>query len=188
MNQVFFDDVRVCVGNLVGAENGGWEIAKYLLVYERGAGAAAAGLKSRLRRVRAIAANAQFDGKTLLQDSAFRARLARLEIEVAALELAEYRVISALSKGTLDDRVSSVQKLMTAELRQKVAELMIDVTGHYASVDQSGALYRDRAAAPIGPEYTLTPTASFLNSRATTIFGGTAEIQRNIVARTVLGL
>lgn len=165
-NQVFFDAVRVPKINRVGDENAGWAVAKHLLEFERG-GNYAAGLRARLAWVRRLAA----DG--LADDESFRSRLARAEIDVAAVEMQERRVISALSLGEAPGNAASLLKLQGSELTQKLDELAIEAVGPgMSTVDADAHVAMGR----------------YLYDRSVTIFGGTSEIQRNIIARTVLGL
>lgn len=165
-NQVFFDAVRVPKINRVGDENAGWAVAKHLLEFERG-GNYAAGLRARLAWVRRLAA----DG--LADDESFRSRLARAEIDVTAVEMQERRVISALGLGEAPGNAASLLKLQGSELTQKLDELAIEAVGPgMSTVDADAHVAMGR----------------YLYDRSVTIFGGTSEIQRNIIARTVLGL
>ncbi len=190
VNQVFFDEVRIPVANRVGEENQGWTVAKYLLEFERGGGAWSARIKGLLRQLRAIAVVEQSDGGgPLAADPSFRRRLAELEAEVMAVEFTERRVVSNLSTGAnAGDAVASLLKLKGSETQQRVTELLVEALGCYATPDQRAALGWHATGAPIGPEYARTPVARYLNGRAATIFGGSSEIQRNILARAVLGL
>jgi acyl-CoA dehydrogenase len=190
VNQVFFDKVRVPVANRVGAENDGWRVAKYLLQFERGGGSMAARLKGMLRHIRAIAAaEPSGDGAAMLDDAGFRAELARLEIEVEAVEFTERRVVSGLSTGgVVDDGAASMLKLKGTETMQKATEMAMALIGSFARADQRAALSSGSNVAPVGPDYALTTTARYLNTRAASIYGGSSEVQRNILARTVLGL
>ncbi len=165
-NQVFFDEVRVPKINRVGEENAGWAVAKHLLEFERG-GNYAAGLRARLAWVRRLTVNGQADDET------FRGRLARAEIEVTAVEMQERRVISALSLGEAPGNAASLLKLQGSELTQKLDELAIEAVGpRQSTIDGEADVAMGR----------------YLYDRSVTIFGGTSEIQRNIIARTVLGL
>jgi alkylation response protein AidB-like acyl-CoA dehydrogenase len=165
-NQVFFDEVRVPKINRVGDENAGWAVAKHLLEFERG-GNYAAGLRARFAWVRRLAV----DG--LADDESFRGRLARAEIEVTAVEMQERRVISALSLGEAPGNAASLLKLQGSELTQRLDELAIEAVGpRMSTVDVQADVAMGR----------------YLYDRSVTIFGGTSEIQRNIIARTVLAL
>ena len=185
VNQVFFDNVRTPATRRVGEENQGWAVAKYLLEFERGGSAFGAGLKSALTRVRAIAAA---EGG-LARDPAFRRKLAELEIDIAAVDMTEQRVICATSTGqAVGDATASMLKLKGTETMQRVTALAMEALGVYAAPDQLASLSIGSNTAPIGPDYATTPTARYLNMRASTIYGGSSEVQHNIMARTALGL
>jgi len=188
VNQVFFDGVRVPVANRVGEEHQGWTVAKYLLEFERGGGAWTARIKGLLRQIRAAARAETADGAgSLSDDPAFRRRLAELECEVSAVDITERRVVSQLSTGAnAGDAAASMLKLKGSETQQKATELLVEALGHYARPNQRPALAGE--ASPIGPPHARAPVSRYLNARASTIFGGSSEIQRNILARAVLGL
>jgi acyl-CoA dehydrogenase len=184
VNQVFFDDVRIPVANLVGAENQGWTVAKYLLEFERGAGAAASALNAQLRAARSIAEAEGWWG----DDPAFRQRWTELDIELQALDFAEHQAAAMLMAGRdIGNTVASRLKLTVSTLLQRVTELRMGALGPYAAADQRDALGAGANTPPVGPSYALTPTAKYLNSRAATIYGGSQEIQHNILARIILG-
>ena len=190
VNQVFFDKVRVPVANRVGAENDGWSVAKYLLQFERGGGSMAARLRGMLRQIRRIAAaELSGNGAAMLAEPHFRAELATLEIEVDAVEFTERRVVSGLSTGkAVDDSAASMLKLKGTETMQRATELTMALIGTWARADQRTALSSGSNVPAIGPDHALTPTARYLNTRAASIYGGSSEVQRNILARTILGL
>ena len=188
VNQVFFDDLRVPKANRLGAENDGWTVAKYLLEFERGGGSGA-GLKVSLQRLRALAATQMSDdGGCLLDDESFAARLASAAILVEAIEMTEHRVMSALSAGKNPGPASSMLKMQGTEAMQRLDELAIEAVGAYAAVDQPEARLAGSNIVPIGPPDGLLAMARYLNNRAASIYGGSNEIQRDIVARLVLGL
>ncbi len=189
VNQCFFDNVRVPVKNRVGEENAGWTVAKYLLEFERG-GSYAARIRGMLSRVKEAAALERGDdGRPLIADPAFRKKVAELEVAVTAVDLTERRVISGLSnKRNVGDATASMLKLIGSETQQKVTELALEMCGNYAQPDQRGALGWGANGTVVGPDYAATPTARYLNTRAATIFGGSSEVQRNILARTAVGL
>ncbi len=190
VNQVFFDQVRVPISNRVGQENEGWTVAKYLLQFERGGGSMAARLKGALRSIRQMARSEASDaGGTLWEDPDFRGRAAALEIDVEAVDFTERRVVSSLSTGVVvGDATASMLKLKGTETMQRATELAMEVIGLYATPDQRSSLGAGSNAAPVGPAYAATPTAKYLNTRAASIYGGSSEVQRNILARTALGL
>jgi alkylation response protein AidB-like acyl-CoA dehydrogenase len=188
VNQVFFDNVRVPMANRLGEENAGWTVAKYLLEFERGGGSAA-GLQVSLKRLRAMAEAEPSDaGTPLIADAAFRARLAAEEIAVTAIEMTEHRVMSALASGNNPGPASSMLKTQGTEAMQRIDELAIEAAAHYAAVHQPAAREAGSNIAAIGPDHSLTAMARYLNNRAGSIYGGSNEIQRNIMARLVLGL
>lgn len=182
VNEVFFENVRVPVSGRVGDENQGWTVAKYLLEFERGGGSAP-GLKVMLGRVRAAAQECG-----LLSEPAFRAKLMGAEIAVQAIEMSEQRILAALSAGNNPGPASSMLKTQGGEALQMADELMLEVAGVYAAVEQPAAREPGSNIPPIGPKSALTATPRYLNDRAASIYGGSNEIQRDIIARLVLGL
>ena len=183
--QVFFNDVRIPSANLVGEENEGWGVAKYLLEFERGGHNYSNDHQKLLAKVRDISGE-QFSNNGLLykDDPFFVSKLAELEIDALALEITEQRIKSSDNPGAL----TSVAKLVGTELGQKITELSVDALGAYIAPLQSEALEIDYAGTVIGPSNAVTTSAEYINMRASTIYGGSAEIQRNIIARAVLGL
>lgn len=190
VNQVFFDNVRVPVGNRVGEENQGWTIAKYLLTFERGGGSAAGRLNAHLARLKRVAhAETGDDGRALWDDSDFRHRIMQLETEILAIDWTERRQIASRGAGEAGSNVTaSILKLTVSEATQKLAQLTSEALGPYAMVDQRHALGMGANEDVVGPSHALTATARYLNTRATTIFGGSSEVQRNIIAKAGLGL
>lgn len=190
VNQVFFDGVRVPVENRVGEENQGWRVAKFLLEFERGGGAWTARIRGLMRQLRRVAeAECADGGGPLKDDPAFRRRMAELECEISAVDFTERRLVSQLSTGAnAGDAAASMLKLKGSETQQKVTELLVEALGHYARPDQRAAIGLHANAPVVGPEYARTPVARHFNARASTIFGGSSEVQRNILARTALGL
>ena len=187
LNEVFFDQVRVPKTNRIGAENDGWTVAKYLLEFERGGNFAPA-LRARLKRLRAIAREETLNGGPLLENSAFEARLAGAEIKVEAIQLTEHRVASALSTGQNPGALSSLLKTQGTESLQQIEELGLDVAAHYAPAGRQGAHAPGGNEPTVGPSHSADAGARYFNSRAASIYGGSNEIQRNIIARMVLGL
>ncbi len=186
VNQVFLENVRVPVANRVGPEDEGWTVAKYLLEFERG-GSYAARLGAGLARIRKMAADTPVDGASLLDSRAFRRKLSDLEIQVTAVDFSERRVISSLGVGSnVGDATASTLKVCGSETSQKLTELALEILGDYAAPFQRPALAGETG--PVGPTFAVAPTAQYLNARASTIFGGSSEVQRNILSRAVLGL
>lgn len=182
VNQVFFDNVEVPVENLVGEENQGWTVAKYLLEFERG-GAYAARLKAGLDGVRRIAA-----AEGLLGDEGFMGRIALLDAEIAAIDITERRLLSELSRGKPAGAAPSMLKLVGTEAVQKIDELRIEAVGGWALVDYAPVRHAQHSNAIAGPDYAVPAVGRYLNNRAATIYGGSSEVQRNILARMGLGL
>jgi acyl-CoA dehydrogenase len=188
VNQVFFDNVRVPKADRLGEEDQGWTVAKYLLEFERGGGSAA-GLKVNLARVRALAAMEPADnGLPLIEDSGFCNKLASAEIAIDAIEMTEHRVMSALASGANPGPASSMLKAQGTEAMQRLDELAIEACARYAIVEQPEARAPGSNATPVGPEHSLFAMPRYFNNRAASIYGGSNEIQRNIIARLVLGL
>ena len=181
VNQVFFDGVRVPKSGRVGEENQGWTVAKYLLEFERGGGSAP-GLKVGLDRAQAVARAAHAD------DPHHRRRLTEAQIAVEAIDMSERRVLSLLAGGKNPGPASSMLKINGAEAMQRVDEISIAALGLYAGVDQPAAREPGSNLEPVGPEAGLTAMPRYLNNRAASIYGGSNEIQRDIIARLVLGL
>ena len=194
VNQVFFDSVRVPVTNRVGDENQGWTVAKALLEFERGGGVMGSRLIKMVNEARRIAQTHGGEGgatsPSLWASSPdFRRRLLELEMEVTGVDYTERMVAAQLSGGRdIGDATASVLKLTVSQLLQRATELTVEALGVYATPDQRGALGHGANSPPVGPDYAVTPTAKYLNSRAATIYGGSSEVQHNILARAVLGL
>ena len=188
VNQVFFDDVRTPRADRLGAENQGWTVAKHLLEFERGGGYAA-GLHAGLERLRDAAALEAGDETTrLLDDPHHRRRLAEAEIAALAIDITERRVLSALAAGGKPGPASSILKTQGSEQLQRLDELGVDALASYVAPHQPKAREPGANEMPIGPEHGLTTMARYLNNRAASIYGGSNEIQRDIIAKLVLGL
>ncbi len=183
LNHVFFDNVRVPKANRVGQENQGWSVAKYLLQFERFSMASIELRRLLTRAERMIQLNAY----THAPDSEIRDKIASLEIECAAIEASEQRVLVQLNAGETPGSVSSVLNAVSSETLQRADELGVEIAAYYALPYQPGALAVG-GDAPIGEEVLLPVVPGFLNNRMRTIAGGSAEIQRNIVAKSILGL
>jgi alkylation response protein AidB-like acyl-CoA dehydrogenase len=189
LNQVFFDDVRVPKANRIGAENQGWIVAKYLLEFERGGIAYTPPVKAGLRRLVDISRlEAAGGGVKLADDPSFRRQLAALEIGVMANEITEKRVMSALSLGQNPGSASSMFKLRGSELLQGMLELTMWAIGGSAAIHQPEAYIAGNNVDPIAPAHGVVATSKYFNQRAATIYAGSSEIQRTIIAKHVLGL
>lgn len=188
VNQVFFDDVRVPKKNRVGEENDGWTVAKYLLEFERG-GAFAASLEVGIEKIREVAAGERAgDGKRLIDDETFARKIAEAAIEVKAMEMTEHRVMAELAGGKNPGPASSMLKTRGTEMRQRLDEIAIETIGFYASADQHDARLPGSNIEPIGPKEGVVFMPTYLNNRAASIYGGSNEVQRGIMAKLVLGL
>jgi pimeloyl-CoA dehydrogenase large subunit len=189
VNEVFFDDVRVPVANLVGQENKGWDYAKFLLGNER-VGIARVGMsKQRIRRIKELAAREMDGDRPVLENPRFREKLAAVEIELKALEMTQLRVVSAESKRERGkpDPASSILKIKGSEIQQATTELLMEVIGPYALPYEPphDELWNEP---PVGPDYAAPLAPQYFNYRKTTIYGGSTEIQKNIIAKAILGL
>lgn len=187
LNQVFFDDVRVPVSGRLGDEDDGWTVAKYLLQHERG-GRHSTRLGVRLQRLRELSVDPATGAAPLIAQAGFSARLSGAEIALASLAAFESRVFGALDEGSTTGAMSSVLKIKAMELKQQITELAIEAVDHYALPYQPQARDWQAPAAPIGPGAALTAMPQYLNDRAASIYAGSNEIQRNILAKASLGL
>jgi alkylation response protein AidB-like acyl-CoA dehydrogenase len=190
VNAVFLDDVVVPIADRVGDEGQGWTIAKYLLEHERGGSCHAPRLLADVRAVQEIArAEADGRGGVLLDDPVFALRLARLEFEALALETTELRILSELSQGRKPGPQTSLVKLAASSLRQAIDALAMSTFGYAGlQLSTSRPLYAPSCDLPVHTKQAQVAPARYLNSRAWTIFGGSNEVQKNIIAKTVLGL
>jgi alkylation response protein AidB-like acyl-CoA dehydrogenase len=195
-NHVFFTDVRVPRKNAVGPVGQGWTVAKHLMQFERGGGVASPGMKARLAKAARIL-NAQFPDRSDGEGIALRRQLAEAAVQIEALEAIEFRVMSALSVGSAPGPESSILKTVGTELSQRLTEIALTAAGAYAGVHQPhmvspGGPSPGFTPPPqndgVGPDYSWTVAAKYLNDRAGSIYAGTNEIQRNIMAKAVLGL
>jgi alkylation response protein AidB-like acyl-CoA dehydrogenase len=185
VNEIWLENVRVPVANRVGEENQGWTYAKFLLGHER-TNIAGVGLSRReLARLKSIATEQTLDGRPLIEDRRFRARIAQLEIELTALEITNLRVITDQRGKQAPGPEASILKIRGTEIMQAITELMIEAVGPYAL--PFSAIPGAEAQLP-GPEYAARLTATYLNRRKLSIFGGSNEIQKNIISQMILGL
>ncbi|HZZ88948.1 MAG TPA: acyl-CoA dehydrogenase family protein [Caulobacteraceae bacterium] len=189
VNQVFFDDVRIPVKNRVGEEHQGWTVAKALLVFERGGGVSASRLSRMVAEAKRIARQPDQAGSTVWEtDPEFRRRLLEVEMQVKALDYKEREVAAKLSAGEdIGGGAASVLKMTVSRLVQQASELAVEALGGDALADPRGTLDGENAALAAA-DRAATLMAKYLNNRAATIYGGSQEVQHNIVARAVLGL
>jgi len=189
VNEVFFDDVRVPAENLIGEENKGWTYAKLLLTHERTNIAGVPRSKRRLQALKRTAAATDdgFGGK-MIDNAAFSRKLADVEIQLQALEYAELRTLAALSVGKAPGPESSILKIVGTELAQRMDEMFVELAGYHCLPfvpDQFEDGFQGEA---IGPGTTAATALNYFNMRKLSIFGGSNEIQRNIISKAVLGL
>ncbi|MEO0437677.1 MAG: acyl-CoA dehydrogenase family protein [Pseudomonadota bacterium] len=181
--EVFFEDVRVPKANLVGEENQGWEIAKYLLQFERGAYCYYAAIDKQLARLDDVLSSQDL---ALADDPVFVDRLAELEVDKLALKYLEQRISSGSAMSHPPLCLASVVKVVGTELSQQVDELCLEAAGAYVAVKQNEVMAPEHNEACVGPRPSATVAYSYINNRASTIYGGSAQIQRNIIANYIL--
>jgi alkylation response protein AidB-like acyl-CoA dehydrogenase len=182
VNEVFFDDVEVPVGNLVGDENKGWTYAKYLLAHERTNIADVNRAKRELERLKRLAR-----AEGLWDDTRFRDQIALLEVDIVALEMMVLRVLSAERGGKQTLDVAGLLKIRGSEIQQRYTELMMLAAGPYALPFIYEAMEAGWQGDHVGAAHFAPLAASYFNTRKTTIYGGSNEVQKNIIAQAVLG-
>ena len=188
-NQVFFDDVRVPVENRVGAEGQGWATGKYLLEFERGGAMTSGRLRAILADIEKLASTYRDGEKPYATTETFALRRSQAEIDIDALEMTELRIMSSLQSGQNPGSVSSsLAKLRNSEIKQSLTALAVDVLGQDGLYWEGHRPLYEMNAEPGIPEDALTALPEYLNSRAYTIFGGTSEVQRDIIAKVVIGM
>lgn len=188
VNEVFLDDVRVPVENLVGEENRGWTIAKYLLGHERTNIAGIGMCKRLLQRLKEFACTERKHGRPLIEDIRFRDRIVKLEIEVLSHEWSLMRLISLERAGKPIGTEASILKIRGSEIQQDLGELLMECAGAYAMPYVPQALERDFAGDTAGGLHLNGLAAQYFDLRKVSIYGGTTEVQKNIVGRAILGL
>jgi alkylation response protein AidB-like acyl-CoA dehydrogenase len=185
VNEVHFDNVKVPVENLVGEENLGWTYAKHLLTHERGGAADAARFKHTIKDLKATARKELAFGRPLLESEAFARKLAKVEIDLDAQEYLELRCLT----GDLPQAAgSSIVKLRSSQIEQDISEVLLDAVGNFGFPFFDGKVSTDASPEDVAPPYARNAAAQFFNYRKTTIFGGTREIQKNILAKTFVGV
>jgi pimeloyl-CoA dehydrogenase large subunit len=189
VNEVLFDDVRVPIENRVGEENRGWDYAKFLLGNERSGIARVGVSKARLRRLREIAALERVGDKPLIEDERFRVKIAAIEVELKALEMTQLRVVAAERRGNRPDPASSILKIKGSEIQQAISELLLEAIGPYAVVGEAPHEEDERRnEPPVGHDWATGLAPQYFNMRKVSIYGGSNEIQKNIIAKAILGL
>ena len=187
VNQVFFTDVKVPVENLVGEENKGWTYAKYLLEFERGGQAHGPRLRKAFRHLQTLSKTQLDAGEPLSASARWREKMAALEIEIDAVEMNEMMFYSSLKIGDAPGNMGSVVKMRGTEVGQKVTELAVEAVGWYGAPFTELRNY-DSNIVPVGGDYVDDVSPRYFNTRKTTIYGGSSEVQRNVLAKAMLGL
>ncbi len=189
VNEIYLDNVEVPAANLVGQENQGWTYAKFLLAHERSGIAGVARSKRGVERLRELArAELADDGRPLIQDEDYARKIAELEIDLTALEYTELRVLANEQQGRGPGPESSLLKIKGTEIQQRLTELALEAVANYGAPYFRGFPKEGGNAFPIGPSYAHHTAPLYFNMRKTSIYGGSNEIQRNIIAKMVLGL
>ena len=190
INTVYLEDVEVPKENIIFEENKGWTVAKFLLSHERTSIAAVGKSKSAVKKLKQIA-NIELnnEGSLLITDKRFRDRLTTLEMDLKALEFTELRILSEENKGLAPGPEASLLKIRGSEIQQRITELTMNAVGYYGVSNDLAKSNTDRINSnQIRPDYSQNTAANYLNMRKTTIYGGSNEIQKNILSKMVLGL
>ena len=187
VNEVWLEDVRVPVENRVYEENKGWTCAKFLLAHERTGIAGVAASKRGVEKIKSIAMSESDGDRPLLANPFFRRKVAELEMDLTALEFTELRTLAGEAQGKGPGPESSLLKIKGSEIQQRITELALEAAGHYGAPYFRGFGEGDNEH-PIGPDFAHRTAPVYFNTRKTTIYGGSNEIQRNIIAKMVLGL
>ncbi|MBV1951182.1 MAG: acyl-CoA dehydrogenase family protein [Cycloclasticus sp.] len=188
VNQIFLEDVKVPVENLVGIEGDGWTIAKYLLQHERTYIAQVPRSKKQIDRLKTLAKKEMYNGKPLIEDSQFSAKIAQVEVELMALEMTNLRVLSKLSAGDSPGVESSLLKIKGTEVQQSITALLMETVGYFGFPYIKETMLEGWQDEPIGPEEASVLAPHYFDWRKSSIYGGSNEIQKNIMAKAVLGL
>ena len=183
LNEVEFSNVRVPVKNVVGEIGKGWTVAKALLAHERTGIAGVADVKRAVRVIKEVAAKEENGGQRLMDDPGFQQRLADIEVELMALEFTELRTLATQAAGGFPGPESSLLKIKGTELQQATQELLMEIAAYY-----QGVLPTDLDPEALGHEFAVDARKAYMYGRAATIYGGSNEVQKNIIAKYVLGL
>ncbi len=186
VNSVTLTDVRVPVANRVGEENRGWTYAKGLLTHERTGIAGVARSQVLVEQLKGVALETQQDGERLIDQPEFKRNIDAIEIELMALEVTELRTLASVEQGGAPGPESSILKIRGTEIGQRISDLMIEAYGYYGMPYPAPRLIDNEG--PIGPEQAYAALREMLYGRASSIFGGSNEIQKNIISKAVLGL
>jgi alkylation response protein AidB-like acyl-CoA dehydrogenase len=188
VNEVHFDNVRVPAANLVGEENRGWTYAKYLLTHERTGIAQVAKSRMRLAKLKDIARATAHEGAPLIEEAFFARRVAEVETDLMALEYTELRALASVSTGKAPGPESSILKIKGTEIAQAIDELLVEAAGWYALPFVPAQFHAGYDGWRVGPGAAANAAPIYFNNRKASIYGGSNEIQRNIIAKEVLGL
>ncbi|SMP43795.1 acyl-CoA dehydrogenase family protein [Noviherbaspirillum suwonense] len=188
VNEVYFENVRVPAENLIGEENKGWTYAKFLLGHERTNIAGIGIAKRELARLKRVASEEKKNGKPLLQDPMFAVRVAQVEADLTALEITNLRVLSAEAEHRAPGPEASILKIKGTEIQQAITELLTQAVGPYALQLNRAAMAAGYQGEHAGPAYAEPLAAGYLNMRKLSIYGGSNEIQKNIISQMILGL
>jgi alkylation response protein AidB-like acyl-CoA dehydrogenase len=187
VNEVWFENVRVPAENLVGEENHGWTYAKFLLEHERSTFAGVGHIKRDLARLKAIASAERRAGRALIDDPLFAAKISQVEIDMMALEITGLRMLDAARAQRAPGPAVSILKVQSSVIQQRLSELLLEAVGPYG-LPFVAERQRDSSTLPVvGPAYAAGLAAKYCNERKLSIFGGSNEIQKNIIARMILG-
>ena len=188
VNEVWFEDVRVPAANLIGEENKGWTYAKFLLGHERTNIAGIGIAKRELARLKRVASQETKNGRPLLKDPMFASRVAQVEVDLTALEITNLRVLSAEAEHRAPGPEASILKIKGTEIQQAITELLTQAVGPYALQLNRAAMAAGYNGEHAGPAYAEPLAAGYLNMRKLSIYGGSNEIQKNIISQMILGL
>lgn len=189
VNEVFFDDVRVPAENLIGEENKGWTYAKVLLTHERTNISGVPRGRRRLRSLKRLATETDDGfGANMMENQIFKNKIASLEIELEALEYAELRTLASVSAGKAPGPESSILKIVGTEIAQRIDEIFMELAALQCLPYVPEQFEDGYQGAPIGIESSASATLTYFNNRKASIYGGSNEIQRNIICKAVLGL
>jgi alkylation response protein AidB-like acyl-CoA dehydrogenase len=188
VNEVFLEDVRIPAENIVGEPGKGWDYAKFLLSHERTGIARIGQSRREIRRLKALASEEPTPSGYLINDPGFRRKVAEIEIRLTALELTTLRMLEAIKGGAGPGTEANLLKIKGSEIQQDLSELMMDAVGRYAFAYDAHAWADGLHDDPVGPADAAPLAGSYFNTRKVSIYGGSNEIQRNILAKAALGL
>ena len=183
LNEVLFENVLVPTENLIGEQDKGWTYAKALLAHERTGMAEVADSKRMLDQLKLRAAAEVNSGKPMIEDPVFQMRLSDIEMELMALEYTELRVFASMASGGMPGPESSLLKIKGTEISQSIHELQLQLASYYG-----GALQGELSSEVLGHNFATEARGKYMYGRAATIYGGSNEVQRNVIAKAVLGL